>query len=115
MENYTIHDDRFLPTGILGRLTLGLLSLLFIAFSGVFVYVAMFPANGPRNLVEWGVRVAIVELFLTLFLLSWAGFIWAIATPKWLPPIAGRLAGQMLLYLMLPWLIIGALYFWPVN
>ncbi len=78
--------DGLLPTTLSGRLVLGVVSLFFIPFSGVFVvapYYAMLILGGiPHGLAEWTVHVALAEMFLTLFLLGCIGLIWAVGMPQ---------------------------------
>lgn len=119
MQDQPTDRHNILPTDVYGRVALGLLSLGFIPFAGAFVvapwYGLLVNRHVPRGFAEWSVHVAIQEFFITLFLVALSGLIWSVAMPKWLPPFANRFARKMAILLLIPYIILIGLYFWPVN
>jgi hypothetical protein len=53
------------------------------------------------------------EFFVGVFATGCVGLLWAVATPAWLPALALRVAGRMALCLLIPWIIMLGLLFWP--
>ena len=102
-----------LPHSLAGRLALGLLSAIYIPPSGLFLFALTFGRPALRSWGDWLARVALWEFFAALLGVSVCGLIWAVAAPRWLPPLAYRCARHLCLTALIPFLILAGMLLWP--
>ena len=107
--------DGFLPQSVAGRVFLFALSLGAIAFASPFLVLLLFVPQGPAapNWGLWLFRLGMGEFCSALFLIGCVGWIWAVATPRWLPAAAQQLYLKMAVCLLLPWVMLLGYVLWP--
>src|SRR5881392_2330246 len=108
MERESVVAQNFLPRSHIGRAILLVLSVSAIAFAGMFLFAL---AVGPAGR-SWGerlLRVGMGEFFAALFATGWAGLVWAVGAPGWLPAVARRVGQWMAVCLLIPWAIMFGL------
>ncbi|MCC6125888.1 MAG: hypothetical protein IT426_13060 [Pirellulales bacterium] len=86
-----------LPQSILGRIGLAFFCLLFMPFSGVFLYAMFFSQNKPATILGWLGYIYFEILLSSLFVVSVTGLVWAIARPKWVESILRNYAVKLIL------------------
>ncbi len=108
-----VQSENGLPNSIAGRIVLGLLCILFLPFSVIFLF-ALFIGGVGANWGDLLVRFLFGEFLLALFMVSGCGVIWAIAMPKWIITIMHHWSGRLALLLFIPFLLMAAMLFWPI-
>jgi hypothetical protein len=78
--------EQLFPRDLAGRIALAVSSLFFVPVSG-FLFYGMIRKPFPANGLDKAFHLIVEELLGALFLFFAVGFIWAIATPRWLEPI----------------------------
>jgi hypothetical protein len=109
-----VDPKTFLPRSLVGRVVLLALSACAIPFAGGALYglaIGRGPAGGGVGVVL--TRLAVGEFFAALFATGSVGIIWAVATPRWLPVVAWRVMGWMVICLLILWVLVLGMLVWP--
>jgi hypothetical protein len=96
-------NSRLFPRDLYGRIALFISSLFFVPIGFLGAYMFLVKAR-PRGIIERLLLSAAGNFLMALSLFFLCGFIWAVATPKWLENLLGtatrRLAFAMVVFVV---------------
>ena len=102
----------FLPSTAGGRLAAGLLSAMLLPLAAAAVFAL--PAEPPgRNPGWWAALAALDGLFAAVLGLCGCGLAWAVATPRWVGPLAWRCRRRLGVLVVAFYLAVGVWAAWP--